>query len=273
MKNSVIVSLVTFNTGKDDVLRVIKSIFSSKANCHFIIVDNSPDDRIKNYVQDIENVEYIFNNANLGFGAAHNIALKLSIERKVKYHFVVNPDVWFKEDVITPMVNYMNLNPEVGMMMPSILNSDSSVQNLPKLLPSPKSVILRKIRWPKNIYNEFITRYELRNRKKNTIYNVPVLSGCFTLFNVEALKQVGLYDDRFFMYFEDWDISRRIHSQYKTLYFPHASVFHGYESGANKNHKLFKIFIQSTIAYFNKWGWFFDKERKKINAKALSQLN
>jgi GT2 family glycosyltransferase len=81
-----------------------------------------------------------------------------------------------------------------------------------------------------------------------------------------------MYDDNYFMYFEDWDLSRRMHKKYKTIYYPLVSVYHGYESGANKSFKLFKIFIQSAITYFNKWGWFFDKDRKQMNKKALSQF-
>ena len=51
-----------------------------------------------------------------------------------------------------------------------------------------------------------------------------MISGCFTLFSVEKLKEIGLYDDHYFMYFEDWDISRRMHLKYKTVYFPEVSV-------------------------------------------------
>ena len=84
---------------------------------------------------------------------------------------------------------------------------------------------------------------------------------------------VGIFDDKFFMYFEDWDLSRRMHLHYKTLYYPIVSVYHGYDSGANKNLKLFKIFIKSAIHYFNKWGWFFDSQRNKVNKAVLDQFN
>lgn len=74
------------------------------------------------------------------------------------------------------------------------------------------------------------------------------------------------------MYFEDWDLSRRMHQKYKTIYYPLVSVYHGYESGANKSKRLFKIFVQSALRYFNKWGWIFDKERRKVNRKTLKQF-
>jgi GT2 family glycosyltransferase len=170
------------------------------------------------------------------------------------------------------MVDYALTDKNIGMMMPQILNLDGSIQYLPKLLPSPFSILYRKFKLPKFHYKNFIMKYELRFIEDNLIYNAPIISGCFTLLNINAIKKVGFYDDNFFMYFEDWDLSRRIGETYKTLYFPLVSVFHGYESGANKNLKLLKIFIQSALYYFNKWGWFFDKRRNYINKITLSQF-
>jgi GT2 family glycosyltransferase len=81
-----------------------------------------------------------------------------------------------------------------------------------------------------------------------------------------------MYDERYFMYFEDWDLSRRVHKNFETLYFPLVNVYHGYESGANKKFNLFIIFIKSAFKYFNKWGWFFDKDRNKVNLLTLDQF-
>jgi GT2 family glycosyltransferase len=217
-------------------------------------------------------MQYLHNPSNPGFGAAHNIAIQKAIAAGSNYHFIVNPDIFFNEDVIAPMIEYMINNNDVGMMMPQILNLDGTVQNLPKLIPSPFSILLRKIKKPRAYYKKFIEMYELRNVPKQQIYNAPILSGCFTLLNLKAIEEIGMYDDNYFMYFEDWDLSRRMHQKYKTIYYPLVSVYHGYHSGANKSFKLFKIFIHSAFTYFNKWGWFFDNDRKQINKKALSQF-
>jgi hypothetical protein len=235
------------------------------------LIDNSPTDDLKKIVID-ERIEYSHIPSNPGFGAAHNIAIKKAIAIGAKYHFIINPDVYFNGDVMSPMISFMEADSEIGMMMPQILNEDGSIQNLPKLLPSPYSILMRKLKKPVSIYSNFIDKYELRSVRQDMIYNAPILSGCFTLLNLEAIKEVGMYDDDFFMYFEDWDLSRRMHTKYKTIYFPKVSVYHGYESGANKSSKLFKIFVNSTITYFNKWGWFFDRDRLKINKRALSQF-
>lgn len=265
-------SIVLYNTSREDIHNILNSLKYIKSSYILYIIDNSLDDNLKKYFSQNTSIIYIHNPSNPGFGASHNIALNRAIKEGFKYHFVINPDVFFNEDVISEMVNYMENNLDVGMIMPQILNLDGSIQNLPKLLPSPVSILLRKFKKPSFIYKPFIDKYELRSIYKNKIYNAPILSGCFTSFRVEYLKEVGLYDDRFFMYFEDWDMSRRMHKKYKTIYFPKVSVYHGYESGANKNKRLFKIFVDSAKLYFNKWGWIFDKDRAKFNNATLNQF-
>lgn len=271
MNTKITICIVLYENEITLVQNAVQSILKICAVDKIFLVDNSLTNQLKVLVTD-SRIKYIHNPANPGFGASHNVAIQQALEFGSKYHFIVNPDIYFEGDVISPMVQYMANDATIGMMMPQILNVDGSVQNLPKLLPSPFSILKRKIKKPVTAYQKFINEYELREVPKDTIYNAPVLSGCFTLLNLDAIKIVGMYDDAFFMYFEDWDLSRRMHQHYKTIYFPQVSVVHEYESGANKSKKLFKIFVDSAITYFNKWGWFFDSERKKINREALSQF-
>jgi GT2 family glycosyltransferase len=265
------VSLVLFNNDLNILRKVINSFFNTNLILNLYLVDNSATDNLK-ILANNEKIEYYHNPSNPGFGAAHNVAIKKAIAAGSQYHFIVNPDIYFDEDIITPMVEYMKNNNGVGMIMPQILNLDGTIQNLPKLLPSPFSILLRKIKRPRGYYKKFIEVYELRNVPQQQIYNTPILSGCFTLLNLKAIEEIGMYDDNYFMYFEDWDLSRRMHQKFKTIYYPLVSVYHGYDSGANKSFKLFKIFIRSAFTYFNKWGWFFDQDRKQMNKKALSQF-
>ena len=249
----------------------IRSFLNISFKIKLFLVDNSPTDNLKLLATD-SRIEYLHNPSNPGFGAAHNIAIKRAIDIGSMYHFIINPDVFFDSDVISKMVDAMEHDSGIGMMMPQVLNLDGSIQYLPKLLPSPFSILWRKIKRPQKQYSKFISQYELRSIPHDMTYNAPILSGCFTLLNLKAIQEVGMYDDNFFMYFEDWDLSRRMHKKYKTIYCPNESVYHGYESGANKNSRLLIIFIKSAITYFNKWGWFFDIERGKINKAALEQF-
>ena len=268
-------SVVLYNTSLNDLQSLVSS-FELCKNLHKIyFVDNSPTAELSEMLRKLAknlDFEYIHLKENPGFGAAHNVALRKSLSEGLNYHAIVNPDISFSDDIIDPMVDFMDQNPDVGMMMPQILYEDGTIQNLPKLLPSPLSVFMRKFKKPSSYYEKFINNYELRFVQKDVIYNAPILSGCFTLIRMSAVKEVGMYDDKFFMYFEDWDLSRRMHQKYRTVYFPKVSIVHGYESGANKDKRLFKIFVKSAIHYFNKWGWFFDSERDKINKKTLQQF-
>ena len=265
-------SIVLYNNNIEMLQNAIDSLLRTNILYKLFLVDNSLSDNLRFLKNKDSRIFYIHNPSNPGFGAAHNIAIKKSIEVDSKYHFIVNPDIYFEGDVITPLVNYMKQNNDVGMVMPQILNLDSTMQNLPKLLPSPLGLLLRKLKRPNWYYNKFINKYELRFVNKEQIYNAPIISGCFTLINIKAIKEIGMYDDTYFMYFEDWDLSRRMHNKYKTIYFPKVSVYHEYNSGANSTFKLFRIFISSAITYFNKWGWIFDNSRKKINHNTLSQF-
>lgn len=265
-------SIVLYKNNRKILLESINSFLNSDyLQKHLYLVDNSPTNDLKDIILD-KRVTYLFNPSNPGFGTAHNIAIKLAIEIGSSYHFIINPDIFFHKNVIPSMIEYMNHHLDVGMMMPQILNNDGSIQYLPKLLPTPLSVLIRKIKKPFFYYQKFINKYELRNIEVNKAYNAPVLSGCFTLLRLSVIEEVGFYDDKFFMYFEDWDLSRRIHEKYKTIYYPFVSVYHGYESGANKSIRLFKIFLFSMVYYFNKWGWLLDVNRKKINKRALEQF-
>jgi len=264
-------SVVLYNNDSKVLKKAIESLLAATSDMSLFLIDNSKEDSLRTIINDIR-VTYIHNPSNPGFGAAHNIAINLAIEAGSKYHFVVNPDIYFSGDVITPMVKYMEQNVQAGMLMPQILNTDGSIQYLPKLLPNPTTILFRKLKTPKKLYEKFINNYELRKVPDDLIYEAPIISGCFTLLRLDAIKEIGGYDDNFFMYFEDWDLSRRMHERYQTVYFPLVSVYHEYYSGANKSLKLFKIYLKSAYCYFNKWGWLFDNKRKMINKKSLAQF-
>lgn len=101
---------------------------------------------------------------------------------------------------------------------------------------------------------------------------VPSLSGCFMFMRVDVLRKIGGFDERFFMYAEDLDLSRRIGTISDTIFNPNIIVMHGYDKGSYKSWKLLRFHIFSVFKYFNKWGWFFDSYRKDINKKCLNYL-
>ena len=268
-------SIVLYNTKIDELKRVIDSYFTYTGEKQLFLVDNSPTDSLKEIVKIYPNndIYYIFNNENMGYGKAHNIAIKKSIEQGLSYHIILNPDIIIKKGSLEKLTEYMEQHPEVGNIMPKIIYPNGELQYLCKLLPSPIDLIFRRFipikKW-KDAINE---RYELHSFGYDKIKNIPNLSGCFMFLRTEALKKVCLFDENIFMYLEDIDLNRRIHSKYKTIYYPDAIVIHEHQKESYKNRRLLKAHIQSAIYYFNKYGWLFDKERTTINKNVLKELS
>lgn len=267
-------SIVLYNTKIDELKKVINSYFAYKGEKQLFLVDNSPTDKLKDVVEMYPNneIHYIFNNANMGYGKAHNIAIRKSIEQGQPYHIILNPDIIIEKGALEKLTDYMEQHPEVGNIMPKIIYPDGELQYLCKLLPSPIDLIFRRFIPVKKWKDAINKRYELHSFGYDKIMNVPNLSGCFMFLRTEALKKVGLFDENIFMYLEDIDLNRRIHTKYKTIYYPDATVIHEHQKESYKNKKLLKAHIKSAIYYFNKYGWFFDKERISINRNVLKEL-
>jgi len=115
-------------------------------------------------------------------------------------------------------------------------------------------------------------KFELRESGYNKIMDVPYLSGCFMFLRAKAIKETGMFDEQFFMYPEDIDLTRRIHRQFRTVFYPNVSIIHHYAKSSYISKRMLFIHMFNMIKYFNKWGWIFDKERRKVNRETLAQL-
>ncbi|RFM26744.1 glycosyltransferase family 2 protein [Deminuibacter soli] len=265
------VSIVLYKSERDAIQQLLSDIFGCNKKIFILLIDNSPTDDLKTCTND-PRVKYIFNNANLGYGAAHNIGLEESSKRGIKYHLVVNPDISFQSNVLSTLYDFMDNHEEVGLVMPKVCYEDGSLQRLCKLLPTPFDLIGRRF-FPASLVKNSNMRYELHTFEYNTILDTACLSGCFMFLRTDVLKKSGLFDPRYFMYLEDYDLVRRIHRFSKTICYPFVSITHGHKKESYQNKTLLKIHLKSAISYFNKWGWFFDKERKIVNKQVLSNLN
>src|SRR5947208_2926037 len=134
---------VVLYKSNDSVILTIKAFLNTSLPVKLFLVDNSPTDELRNklseYVND-ERVEYIFNNANIGFGAAHNVAIRKIID-ETPYHLVLNPDISFMPGVLEALYDYMTQHWQVGLVMPKIMYPNGEMQYSCKLLPTPADLI------------------------------------------------------------------------------------------------------------------------------------
>ena len=269
-------SIVLYNNDVKVLSNAIKSFLNSNFpyKKHLYLIDNSPNETLKQLVSiSPENITYIFNPTNPGFGAAHNIAIKSVEKLGAQYHLVLNPDVYFDPEVMSSIIKYMDENTSIGNIMPKVLYPDGSIQYLAKLLPTPYDWIGRRFNPFKKLVEKRNQVFELRFTNYNKIMDVPYLSGCFMFLRIEALKKVGRFDENIFMYGEETDLCRRlIDGGYRTVFYPDVQIYHHFAKGSHKSWRLTKIGIQSAVYYFNKWGWIFDKKRYVINKETLDKL-
>ncbi|GAB6392008.1 MAG: glycosyl transferase family 2 [Treponematales bacterium] len=262
-------SIVLYNSSYDQ-LKTVTDSYAPSENRLLYLVDNSPRRTELGGLVSSPYIDYCFTGANRGYGAGHNIAMRAAIEKGAEYHVVLNPDVRFEPPVIDRIADYMDSEPAAAQVMPKIVNQHGELQYLCKLIPTPADLFIK--RFLPRAFHGRLEKYQLKFADYDKPMNVPYLSGCFMFFRTAALRDVGLFDERFFMYPEDIDITRRMYQKYKTMYYPAVVVVHEHAAASYKNIRMLRIHAANMIRYFNKWGWFFDRERKAVNNRVLREL-
>lgn len=277
-------SIVTYNNNLLDLEGILRSLLISPVQKLWII-DHSDtsiglEDELREYKRRDDvylqhagrgfQLEYI-KEVNTGYGRGHNVALRLAIEEGSRYHLVVNPDVWFGSEVIPALWRLMEEDESIAHVMPKVLFLNGSVQRLAKLLPTPLDLFCRFF-LPGKLIAKRNDRFELKHSGYDKEMNVPFLSGCFMFLRVSALKEEGLFDERFFMYMEDVDITRRLHAKYKTMFFPSVSIYHRFSRLSYHKWSLSVQHMISVVKYFNKWGWIYDSGRRRFNKTLQKEL-
>lgn len=276
------VSIVLYYPDWEQVIPLCMEIGKAEQVRYIYLVDNSPASTETNLMQldapdkrkeGLEKVKYIWcEGKNLGYGKANNIAIRESVWLKTRYHLVMNPDIRVTADALDRLHHFMDKNPTVGSVMPKVVYPDGELQYLCKLLPTPLDMIGRRF-LPKRWTRKRNDKYEMRWSGYDKIMNVPYLSGCFMFLRTEAVLQARLFDERYFMYPEDIDLTRTIHRNWLTLYVPDITIIHQHEKASYKSLRMTWVHIKNMCRYFNKWGWFRDPERDMMNRLTLSQFD
>lgn len=258
-------SIVTHRTPPHQLQKALGCLLRSEVERVYVI-DNSPDDTLRSNLP--ADMRIIYRHvANDGFGAGHNIAMREVLQSPGEgYHLVMNADVCWEGDVMRPLMEYLKANPDVGMVMPKVFYPDGALQYTCRMLPTPLDLLAKRF-LPGPMVRRRMDRYLLADHDHDRPLNCPYLLGSFLLFRNDALRDCGLFDERFFMYPEDIDITRRIHEKWRTMYWPGASIVHEHAAASRRSKQMLKIHIANMIRYFNKWGWLIDPLRRRLNRR------
>lgn len=264
----IIASLVLFKHEYQDIKQTLSSLFAEESVSKVVIVDNGGFCHWLSAFNH-EKLEVIRLPVNEGFGAGHNAVFERYVDI-APFILICNPDISFAKGEVDKLYQF-SLNYGIGLSIPKVVYPDGSLQHGTKLLPSPYQLLIR--RFLSSFSQEVNNSYELRQADYSKSFFAPSLSGCFMLISQQALRDVKGFDSRFFLYLEDVDLSRRVClASYPVTYFPDALVVHESQRRSYTDVRFLFYHIVSAIRYFNKWGWFSDRQRELLNKRCLANL-
>ena len=216
-----------------------------------IVVDNASSDGSPEAVLDqYPNVQLIRTGANLGFAKGNNIGI---VKSRGRYLALINSDVKVSKDCLNQLVEFCDEHPEAGIVGPHVTGRDNKLQRTCRGFPSLWNMFCRAIALDTILFNwKMFSGYSLAYWAQEDLRTVDILGGCFWLVRRDAIAQVGLLDESFFMYGEDMDWCRRFWLAGWKLYFvPQSKIIH-YGGGSSSNSPL-HFFIEKQRADLHYW--------------------
>lgn len=192
--------------------------------------------------------------ANLGYGRGHNLAMN-----GADFHLVLNPDVSLSQTALYEGLSYMLSHPRTVLLSPKVVDRNGDNLHPCKRYPTVLDLGLRGFA-PQSLKDKFSTRlsrYEMREISARTepVVGVDIVSGCYMLVRSEALAAIGGFDERFFLYFEDFDLSLRLGRVGEVVYLPAMEVAHYGGNAAKKGLRHIALFAQSAWKFYQRHGW------------------
>lgn len=193
---------------------------------------------------------------NIGYGQGHNLAIDRAVGH---YHLVLNPDIDLDGDALVRAVEFFEAHPDAGLLTPWIGDEYGNQQFLCRRYPTLLDLFARGF-FPGRLRRLFTRRlalYEMRDQinARDIVWDPPIVSGCFMLFRTSVLKQLAGFDTRYFLYFEDYDLSLRAHEVTRVVYTPAVRVLHHGGGAARKGSAHIRMFMASAYKFFNRFGW------------------
>lgn len=194
--------------------------------------------------------------ANLGYGGGNNLAIEAARSR---YHLIMNPDTYLDADALCRGIDYLDAHPDTVMLAPRGTAPDGTELFLAKDEPTLLVLLLRALdnRHLNHLFQRPLARYELRAcyGSDRRPFTAPLASGCCMLARTAALQQVGGFDRRYFLYFEDFDLSHRLGQLGSIVVHPAVHIIH---EGGGTWHKGLRhrlLFLRSMFTFFYRYGW------------------
>ncbi len=192
---------------------------------------------------------------NIGYGAAQNIAIRNS---SAEFHLVLNPDVALDSRALVECIRFLDANPGAAMVAPRAFDGEGRYARLAKRAPSVLVLLLRglSVGPSSGPLGRLVGRYVYSDRlPAEAPAAIDLASGCFMFCRTSALEALDGFDERYFLYFEDYDLSRRIARYGGIFEVPTVSIRHDGGHTASRGIRRIASFLRSALRYFNRHGW------------------
>jgi N-acetylglucosaminyl-diphospho-decaprenol L-rhamnosyltransferase len=229
---------------------------SHDAEMEVIIVDNDSKDRSAEVLRhEYPKIKLIENKENVGFGRANNQALPYV---KGRYVLLLNTDAFVEPDTVSKTIQFMDANPQCGILGVKLIGRDGVLQPSCRNFPSPWNIFLK--RTGLKLFFKGAVMVDDMTWDHTTVRECDWVPGCYYLIRKEVIDQVGLMDPRYFLYYEEIDhCFAAKKAGWKVIYFPYSSVVHlGGESAKSEGEitssgrQIESLKIESELLYFYK---------------------
>lgn len=225
-----------------------------------LIVDNHSEDDsigiIRNRLSMLPHVRILETSDNIGYGRGNTVGFD---HARGDYFFIPNPDNIMQENALELMLKEMEAHPDIGILAPKLVHEDGTIRHGARLFPTFFDVLVKRLA-PHGVFRPRMERYLQHSVNPDEARDVDWVVGACMLIRRDALENVGSFDPRFFLFFEDMDLCRRIkHAGYRIRYFPAAVA--GDRKHRLTDGSLLSLFlsrsgrahIASAFKYFWKW--------------------
>lgn len=243
--------IVNYNT-PELTIQVVNSVLTNTKGIRFeiILVDNASKDKslstFKKHFAKEKKVDIVASKINLGFAGGNNLGISKS---NGKYILLLNSDTLVKSDVIKEMVAWMDSHKNVGISTCKLLNEDGSLQPTGGYFPTLSRVFawmffVDDIPLVNNLFKSFhphVQHYQASHKQ-------DWITGAFFLMRREVVQDVGMFDEKYFMYVEEVDLCYRAKDKWEVWYLPKWSIVH--LGGASSGGEFSTVSEMKNIIYF-----------------------
>lgn len=267
------VSIVLFNSSLEYLQRTLQSLFLSCSKAEVAgyldtvsldIIDNSCDaaysTQVKSLLENTPsaetfNINYHGMPENVGFGAGNNYPIN---NLTSKFHLVLNPDVEIAESAISVAVNHLQVDEGIVLLCPQVSSKDGSQEFLCKRFPTVLVLLLRAFApsFVRGLFQARLDNYEMRDVCAGaSSVDIDLASGCFMMIRTQGFTEIGGFNENYFLYFEDFDLSLRLRNIGRTVFDPAVEIVHHGGYASSKGFRHVAMFMRSGIRFFNIHGW------------------